>query len=144
MKSASWDACSGCPNRWSGGTPFPGPGLGVRILGEVTRERCDILRQADAIYIQALRDAGLYSEIWQAFAVLLPVRSVGVAGDSRAYGDVVALRAVISRDGMTADIYEFQPSFLRNVAAAITNRVPQVGRVVYDYSGKPPATIEWE
>jgi GMP synthase (glutamine-hydrolysing) len=134
----------GLPESVVGRHPFPGPGLGVRILGEVTRERCDILRQADAIYIQALRDAGLYSEIWQAFAVLLPVRSVGVAGDSRAYGDVVALRAVISRDGMTADIYEFQPSFLRNVAAAITNRVPQVGRVVYDYSGKPPATIEWE
>jgi GMP synthase (glutamine-hydrolysing) len=134
----------GLPESVVGRHPFPGPGLGVRILGEVTRERCDILRQADAIYIQALRDAGLYSEIWQAFAVLLPVRSVGVAGDSRAYGDVVALRAVVSRDGMTADIYEFQPSFLRNVAAAITNRVPQVGRVVYDYSGKPPATIEWE
>lgn len=134
----------GLPETMVGRHPFPGPGLGVRILGPITQERCDVLREADAIFIQALRDAGLYDEIWQAFAVLLPVRSVGVAGDSRAYGDVIALRAVVSRDGMTADIYEFQPSFLRNVAAAITNRVPQVGRVVYDYSGKPPATIEWE
>ncbi len=134
----------GLPETVVGRHPFPGPGLGVRILGEVTAERCDVLREADAIYIQALRDAGLYDEIWQAFAVLLPIQSVGVAGDSRVYGDVVALRAVVSRDGMTADIYEFQPAFLRNVAAAITNRVPKVGRVVYDFSGKPPATIEWE
>lgn len=124
--------------------PFPGPGLGVRILGEVTRERCDVLREADARYIQALRDAGLYDQIWQAFAVLLPVRSVGVAGDARAYGDVVALRAVNSRDGMTADVFEFPPGFLRNIAAEITNAIPAVGRVVYDYSGKPPSTIEWE
>ncbi len=124
--------------------PFPGPGLAVRILGAVTKKRCDVLREADAIYIQALRDAGLYDEIWQAFTVLLPIQSVGVAGDSRAYGDVVALRAVVSKDGMTADVYDFQPAFLRNVAAAITNRIPEVGRVVYDISGKPPATIEWE
>lgn len=134
----------GLPETVVGRHPFPGPGLAVRILGAVTAERCAILREADAIYIQALRDAGLYDEIWQAFAVLLPIQSVGVAGDSRVYGDVVALRAVTSRDGMTADIYEFQSSFLRNIAAAITNRVPQVGRVVYDFSGKPPATIEWE
>ena len=134
----------GLPHTIVGRHPFPGPGLGVRILGEVTRERCNVLREADAIFIQALRDAGLYDEIWQAFSVLLPVRSVGVAGDSRAYGDVIALRAVVSRDGMTADVYDFKHEFLRNVAAAITNRVPQVGRVVYDYSGKPPATIEWE
>lgn len=134
----------GLPETVVGRHPFPGPGLAVRILGAVTAARCDILREADAIYIQALRDAGLYDEIWQAFAVLLPIQSVGVAGDSRVYGDVIALRAVTSRDGMTADIYEFQSSFLRNVAAAITNRVPQVGRVVYDFSGKPPATIEWE
>ncbi len=124
--------------------PFPGPGLGVRILGEVTRERCDILREADARFIQALRDADLYDHIWQAFAVLLPVRSVGVAGDSRAYGDVVALRAVNSRDGMTADVFEFPSGFLRNIATEITNAIPAVGRVVYDYSGKPPSTIEWE
>lgn len=135
---------AGLPDHVVGRHPFPGPGLAVRIIGEVTQERCEILREADAIYIEALRDAGLYDDIWQAFAVLLPVRSVGVAGDSRAYGDVVALRAVVSRDGMTADVFEFPPEFLRNVAAAITNRVPQVGRVVYDYSGKPPATIEWE
>ncbi len=137
-------AVLGLPRTIVGRHPFPGPGLGVRILGEVTRERCAILREADAIFIQALRDAGLYDEIWQALSVLLPIRSVGVAGDSRAYGDVIALRAVVSRDGMTADVYDFKPEFLRNVAAAITNRVPQVGRVVYDYSGKPPATIEWE
>lgn len=124
--------------------PFPGPGLAVRIIGEVTKKRCDILREADAIYIQALRDGGLYDEIWQAFAVLLPIQSVGVAGDSRAYGDVVALRAVVSRDGMTADVYDFKPDVLRGIAAAITNRIPEVGRVVYDVSGKPPATIEWE
>lgn len=134
----------GLPDAIVGRHPFPGPGLGVRILGDVTRERCEILREADAIYIQALRDAGLYDEIWQAFAVLLPIRSVGVAGDQRAYGDVIALRAITSRDGMTADVYGFQPDFLRNLAASITNRIPQVGRVVYDCSGKPPATIEWE
>lgn len=134
----------GLPESIVGRHPFPGPGLAVRVIGEITRARCDVLREADAIWIQALRDAGLYDEIWQAFAVLLPVQSVGVAGDARVYGDVVALRAVVSRDGMTADIYDFQPGFLRNVAAAITNRVPQVGRVVYDLSGKPPATIEWE
>lgn len=124
--------------------PFPGPGLAVRILGEVTRERCDILREADRIYLEALRADGLYDKIWQAFAVLLPIRSVGVTGDARAYGDVVALRAVTSRDGMTADVFDFPPGFLRRVAALITNQVPAVGRVVYDCSGKPPATIEWE
>ncbi len=134
----------GLPEEIVGRHPFPGPGLGVRILGEVTQERCVILREADALYVQALRDAGLYDEIWQAFAVLLPIRSVGVAGDRRAYGDVIALRAITSRDGMTADVYGFQPEFLRNLAASITNRIPQVGRVVYDCSGKPPATIEWE
>lgn len=134
----------GLPREIVGRHPFPGPGLGVRILGAVTRERCDVLREADALYIQALRDAGLYDEIWQAFAVLLPIQSVGVAGDTRAYGDVVALRAVTSRDGMTADVYDFQPEFLRNLAARITNQIPRVGRVVYDCSGKPPATIEWE
>lgn len=134
----------GLPEEIVGRHPFPGPGLAVRILGEVTRERCEILREVDALYIQALRDAGLYDEIWQAFAVLLPIRSVGVAGDQRAYGEVIALRAITSRDGMTADVYGFQPEFLRNLAANITNRIPQVGRVVYDCSGKPPATIEWE
>lgn len=124
--------------------PFPGPGLAVRIVGEVTPELTEILRRADALFVGGLKDAGLYDDIWQAFAVLLPVRSVGVAGDMRAYGHVLALRAVTSVDGMTADAFEFPPGFLRSMAATITNRVPEIGRVVYDLSGKPPATIEWE
>ncbi len=124
--------------------PFPGPGLAVRILGEVTKERCDILRNVDEIYLEEIRAAGLYDEIWQAFAVLLPIRSVGVRGDDRGYGLVAALRAVISRDGMTADAYDFPPEVLRRIAARVTNRVPEVGRVVYDVSSKPPSTIEWE
>jgi GMP synthase (glutamine-hydrolysing) len=124
--------------------PFPGPGLGVRILGEVTKEKCDILRAADDIYLKELRNRGLYDRIWQAFAVLLPVRSVGVAGDVRRYGWTVALRAVASTDGMTADVFEFPIKDLLEISAIITNRVPSVGRVVYDISSKPPATIEWE
>jgi GMP synthase (glutamine-hydrolysing) len=124
--------------------PFPGPGLAVRILGEVTPESVRILREADALYLEELRARGLYGEIWQAFAVLLPVHSVGVAGDSRRYGFVVALRAVVSRDGMTADAYPFRASDLLEISARITNRVPEIGRVVYDVSSKPPATIEWE
>jgi GMP synthase (glutamine-hydrolysing) len=124
--------------------PFPGPGLGIRILGEVTQEKCDILRDADFIYIEELHKRGLYSEIWQAFSVLLPVRSVGVAGDAREYGFVLALRAVVSKDGMTADVYDFPMKDLLEISALITNSVPQVGRVVYDISSKPPATIEWE
>lgn len=134
----------GLPKRIVDRHPFPGPGLAVRILGEVTRERCELLREADALYIEALREEGLYDEIWQAFSVLLPIRSVGVTGDERAYGDVLALRAVVSRDGMTADVFDFDPTFLRGLAAKITNRIPGLGRVVYDISGKPPATIEWE
>lgn len=134
----------GVPARVVGRHPFPGPGLAVRILGEVTRERCNLLREADALYIAALREAGLYDEIWQAFSVLLPIQSVGVTGDERAYGHVLALRAVVSRDGMTADVYDFDPTFLRDLAARIINRIPGLGRVVYDISGKPPATIEWE
>jgi GMP synthase (glutamine-hydrolysing) len=124
--------------------PFPGPGLAVRILGEVTWERCEILRAVDSIYIRELKRRGLYDEIWQAFSVLLPVRSVGVTGDVRGYGHVVALRAVISRDGMTADVYPFPHDDLAEISARITNEVEPVGRVVYDVSSKPPATIEWE
>jgi len=124
--------------------PFPGPGLAVRILGEVTREALQVLQRADAIYIEEIRRAGLYDEIWQAFAVLLPVQSVGVMGDSRTYENVVALRAVTSTDGMTADWYPFPPDVLGHVASRITNEVVGVNRVVYDVSSKPPATIEWE
>jgi GMP synthase (glutamine-hydrolysing) len=124
--------------------PFPGPGLGVRILGEVTKEKCDLLREADAIYISELKARGLYDRIWQAFSVLLPIRSVGVAGDERKYGFVLALRAVVSEDGMTADVYPFETKDILEISSAITNRVPGIGRVVYDISSKPPATIEWE
>jgi GMP synthase (glutamine-hydrolysing) len=124
--------------------PFPGPGLGVRILGEVTKEKCDLLREADAIYIAELKERGLYDKIWQAFSVLLPIRSVGVAGDERKYGFVCALRAVVSEDGMTADVYAFEMKDILEISSAITNRVPGIGRVVYDISSKPPATIEWE
>jgi GMP synthase (glutamine-hydrolysing) len=124
--------------------PFPGPGLAVRILGEVTPDKCDLLRQADAIYIRELKARGLYDRIWQAFAVLLPIRSVGVSGDLRRYGYVLALRAVVSRDGMTADVFHFPPQDLLEISARITNSVRDIGRVVYDTSSKPPATIEWE
>lgn len=124
--------------------PFPGPGLGVRIMGEVTKERCDILREADAVFISELRKRGLYDRIWQAFCVLLNDRSVGVAGDARKYGSVVALRAIISKDGMTADVYPFEMKDLLEISALITNSVKEVGRVVYDITSKPPATIEWE
>lgn len=134
----------GLPPHVVGRHPFPGPGLGVRILGEVTKEKCDILRDADSVYIAELRARGLYDKIWQAFCVLLPLRSVGVAGDERTYGYVVALRAVVSEDGMTAGVYPFEPADLLGISSAITNRVPAVGRVVYDISSKPPATIEWE
>ncbi|MDR0383330.1 MAG: glutamine-hydrolyzing GMP synthase [Spirochaetaceae bacterium] len=131
--------------------PFPGPGLAVRVLGEVTREKCDILREVDAIFIDELRkrrtadgERSLYDDIWQAFAVLLPVRSVGVAGDARKYGWVAALRAVSSADGMTADVYPFPPKDLIEISTLITNGVNGIGRVTYDISSKPPATIEWE
>ncbi|MEI8092783.1 MAG: glutamine-hydrolyzing GMP synthase [Spirochaetales bacterium] len=124
--------------------PFPGPGLGIRVLGEVTKEKCDILRQADALYLSELRRRNLYREIWQAFAVLLPVRSVGVTGDARDYGYVLALRAVTSKDGMTADVYDFPMKDLLEISSLITNQVRAVGRVTYDISSKPPSTIEWE
>jgi len=124
--------------------PFPGPGLGIRILGEVTKEKCEILRDADFIYITELKKRGLYREIWQAFSVLLPVRSVGVTGDARDYGYVLALRAVVSKDGMSADVYPFPMKDLLEISSLITNQVRAVGRVTYDISSKPPSTIEWE
>ncbi|MCI0451863.1 MAG: glutamine-hydrolyzing GMP synthase [Candidatus Latescibacteria bacterium] len=124
--------------------PFPGPGLAVRVLGEVTEEKLAILRQADAIFIDALREFGLYEKVWQALAVLLPVKSVGVMGDARTYAFPIVLRAVTSTDGMTADWAELPAEFLRDVSNRIVNRVPHVNRVVYDVSSKPPSTIEWE
>ncbi len=134
----------GLPEVFVGRHPFPGPGLAIRIPGEVTKERCDILRKADAVYLEEIRAAGLYDAIWQAFAVLLPVRTVGVMGDYRTYDHVLALRAVTSTDGMTADIYPFDAAFLSRVATRIVNEVKGVNRVVYDYTSKPPGTIEWE
>ena len=124
--------------------PFPGPGLAVRIIGEVTRERCHILRQVDDIFVQGLREWDLYDQIWQAFAVFLPLRSVGVQGDSRSHNYVCALRAVVSKDGMTADWFHFQPDFLSYISNKICNEVSEVNRIVYDISSKPPSTIEWE
>ncbi len=124
--------------------PFPGPGLGVRVLGEITRERLAILREADAIFIGEISAAGLYDEIWQAFAVLLPVQSVGVMGDERTYDNVIALRAVTSRDGMTADWYRMPQEVQARISNRIINEVEGVNRVAYDISSKPPATIEWE
>lgn len=134
----------GLPEIFVGRHPFPGPGLAIRIPGEVTPDACDTLRLADAIYLEEIRAAGLYDEIWQAFAVLLPVRTVGVMGDSRTYDRVCGLRAVTSVDGMTADVYPFEPAFLSRVATRIVNEVPGINRVVYDYTSKPPGTIEWE
>ena len=134
----------GLPDIFVGRHPFPGPGLAIRIPGEVTKDRCDILRLADAVYLDEIRKAGLYDEIWQAFAVLLPVRTVGVMGDSRTYDYVCGLRAVTSTDGMTADVYPFESAFLARVATRIVNEVKGINRVVYDYTSKPPGTIEWE
>jgi GMP synthase (glutamine-hydrolysing) len=134
----------GLPEELVGRHPFPGPGLAVRILGEITRDRLNVLREADAIYLEEIRSAGLYDDIWQAFAVLLPVRSVGVMGDFRTYDHVLALRAVTSRDGMTADWFPFPPDVLARISNRIINEVAGVNRVCYDISSKPPATIEWE
>ena len=124
--------------------PFPGPGLAIRIIGEITLERLRILREADSIFISSLKNAGLYDHVWQALTVLTPVRSVGVVGDERRYGYILALRAVTSVDGMTADWSRLPHEFLDQVAARITRNIPQIGRVVYDITSKPPATIEWE
>ncbi len=134
----------GLPESFVRRHPFPGPGLAIRCPGEITAEKLDILRQADAVYLDEIRKAGLYDEIWQAFAVLLPVRTVGVMGDGRTYEYVCALRAVTSVDGMTADYYPFEHDFLGRVASRITNEVRGINRVVYDVTSKPPGTIEWE
>jgi GMP synthase (glutamine-hydrolysing) len=124
--------------------PFPGPGLAIRIPGDITPEKCDLLRRADAIYLEELRSSGLYEKIWQAFAVLLPVKTVGVMGDGRTYEYVCALRAVTSTDGMTAESFAFEHSFLTRVSSRIINEVRGINRVVYDVTSKPPGTIEWE
>ena len=134
----------GLPEEMVGRHPFPGPGLAIRVLGEVTPAALDMLRRADAIYLEEIRAAGLYPDIWQAFAVFLPVRSVGVMGDGRTYEHVIALRAVTSTDGMTADWYNFPHDVLGRISNRIINEVDGVNRVVYDVSSKPPATIEWE
>ncbi len=134
----------GLPEAFVGRHPFPGPGLAIRCPGEITEEKLDILRLADEIYIEEIRRAGLYDDIWQAFAVILPVKTVGVMGDGRTYDHVVGLRAVTSTDGMTADFYPFDMKFLGHVATRIINEVKGVNRVVYDVTSKPPGTIEWE
>jgi GMP synthase (glutamine-hydrolysing) len=134
----------GLPEVIVGRHPFPGPGLAIRIPGAITREKLDLLRRADAIYLEEIRTAGLYDAIWQAFAVLLPVRSVGVMGDGRTYDMACALRAVTSTDGMTADVYPFEMSFLTRVSNRIVNEVRGINRVTYDITSKPPGTIEWE
>ena len=134
----------GIPEEIVGRHPFPGPGLAIRIPGEVTREKADLLRRVDSVFLEEIRNAGLYYAIWQAFAVLLPVRTVGVMGDGRSYDQACALRAVTSTDGMTADVYPFDMGFLNRVAARIVNEVRGINRVTYDITSKPPGTIEWE
>ncbi len=134
----------GLPNDFIARHPFPGPGLAVRILGEVTEERLNVLREADAIFISELKRFGIYDEIWQAFSVLLPIQTVGVMGDFRTYENVIALRAVTSTDGMTADWYKMDPEILGEISNKIIQSVKGINRVVYDVSSKPPATIEWE
>ena len=134
----------GLPDRIVWRHPFPGPGLAVRIIGPVTAHDLELLRRVDGIYTDFLHEKGIYDEIWQAFAVLLPVRAVGVMGDGRTYERVIALRAVTSTDGMTADWYRMDPALLAEVSARIVNEVSGVNRIVYDVSSKPPGTIEWE
>jgi GMP synthase (glutamine-hydrolysing) len=134
----------GLPEEMVARHPFPGPGLAIRVLSDITKEKLDLLRAADALYLEEIREAGLYDDIWQAFAVLLPVRSVGVMGDERTYENVLGLRAVTSTDGMTADWYPFPYDVLGRISSRLINQIPGVNRVVYDVSSKPPATIEWE
>jgi GMP synthase (glutamine-hydrolysing) len=134
----------GLPASFIGRHPFPGPGLAIRCPGEITREKLDILRKADAVYIDQIRKHGLYDEIWQAFVAILPVRTVGVMGDGRTYDYACALRAVTSVDGMTADYYPFSHEFLGETATRIINEVKGINRVTYDITSKPPGTIEWE
>ncbi|MCH9845599.1 MAG: glutamine-hydrolyzing GMP synthase [Alphaproteobacteria bacterium] len=134
----------GLPEAMIARHPFPGPGLAIRIPGEVTAEKCDLLRKIDTIYLNEIKKAGLYDDIWQAFAVLLPVRAVGVMGDARSYEYAASLRAVTSQDGMTADIYPFKPEFLAHLGTKIVNEVKGVNRILYDITSKPPGTIEWE
>jgi GMP synthase (glutamine-hydrolysing) len=135
----------GVPETFIGRHPFPGPGLAVRALGDVTEgNKLDILRRADEIYVNCIKEFGLYDEIWQAFAVFLPIKTVGVQGDQRTHSYVIGLRAVTSSDGMTADWYEFSGAFLREVSTRICNQVREVNRVCYDITSKPPGTIEWE
>jgi GMP synthase (glutamine-hydrolysing) len=134
----------GLPEAFVGRHPFPGPGLAIRCPGGITHEKLEILRKADAVYLDEIRKAGLYDQIWQAFAVLLPVRTVGVMGDGRTYDHVLALRAVTSVDGMTADFFPYDMAFLGRAATRIINEVKGVNRVVYDVTSKPPGTIEWE
>jgi GMP synthase (glutamine-hydrolysing) len=124
--------------------PFPGPGLAIRVLGEVTEERLSVLREADVIVLDEIRAAGLYEKVWQSFAVLLPIKTVGVMGDERSYEDAIALRVVESQDGMTANWVALPPDLLARISNRISNEVRGVNRVVYDISPKPPATIEWE
>ncbi|MBV9215847.1 MAG: glutamine-hydrolyzing GMP synthase, partial [Acidobacteria bacterium] len=134
----------GIPNEILQRHPFPGPGLGVRILGDITPEKVELLQKADRIFIDELKTNGLYADVWQAFAVLLPIQSVGVMGDFRTYEKTVALRAVTSTDGMTADWARLPHDFIARVSSRITSEVRGVNRVVYDVSSKPPSTIEWE
>jgi len=132
------------PNNLVSRHPFPGPGLAVRILGEVTKERVSILQNADEEYIRILREKNIYDEIWQAFCVLIPVQTVGIMGDKRTYENLIGLRAVTSHDGMTADWYHFNKKILSTISNEIVNKVSGVNRVVYDVTSKPPGTIEWE
>jgi GMP synthase (glutamine-hydrolysing) len=134
----------GIPDDILGRHPFPGPGLAIRVLGDVTEDKLNLLRKADKIFIDEIKSAGIYNEIWQALTVLLPVRSVGVMGDARTYDRVIALRAVTSVDGMTADWYPIEQKLLARISNRIINEIQGINRVVYDVSSKPPGTIEWE